>query len=113
MSFSIPAEFKNLGHYIASGAKKFVSFVGVSDTVIKKVEADAPTAEALASLLGPQAEAITTAGFACLGIFGQIMDDAANAVGHDLLNKSADASVISDIKSAVTFLKQPPVTAAK
>ena len=113
MSFSIPTTFKNIGHFIASNAKKFVAFSAEADVVIGKIEADKPTADALASILGPMGSAVENAAYAALGIIGQILDDTSKATLADGLSKEADQAVIDQIKQAIAFVKQPrPATKA-
>lgn len=107
----IPAAFKNLGHMIASNAQKFVAFVATDvDKFVGVANADKSIVLSFAAVAGPQATAITNAGYAALGIIGQLLDSGAKDV-EDLLTKAAPADVLNDIKSTIALVKQVPKSA--
>lgn len=103
----VESEFKNLGHKIASLGQRFTAWVkNDADTAIAKLESDKETVESIVAVLGPQAELITRAAFAALGVIGQDLDDTASAVAKNLLDKNLDTVVKNDILAAIQLLKQ-------
>lgn len=97
--------FKNVGHQIASFAKKFVAFMQNDvSKIIATAEADKPTIDTVTAMLGPQAQTIETAAYAALGFVGQGLDSGVQAI-VDEFNK-LDATVQTDIKAAIALVKQ-------
>jgi hypothetical protein len=106
---AIPAGFKNLGHYIASGAKKFVAFVKTDlDPALAKIQAEAPVIEAVTRVVCPQAAEIEDSAFYALGIMGQALDGITDATAANGINIKLDTDALAKIKSAVAAVKTLP-----
>lgn len=111
MAFSIPAGFKNLGHYIASGAKKFVAFTKKADAVLPQILQNKDEIEAVTRVILPQAVEIEDTAFFCLGAFGEALDAVAGAVDGNGLNVKLDATAWDKIKAAIALVKQKQAAA--
>ncbi len=79
---------------------------------LQKVEADAPTIEAITSLISPQAANIERVGFAILGSAIKAIQDAEAAGNAGGVNIALDATVVADIKSIIPTIKAQAVLAA-
>jgi hypothetical protein len=66
---------------------------------LQKVQADAPTIEAITGLVSPQAVNIERIGFAVLGSVLKAIQDAGEAAGASGLSISLDAALVADIKA--------------
>lgn len=98
--------FKNLGHQIASDAKKFCTFVHDNlDPALAKIQAEAPMIEAVTRILSPQAAAIEAAAFFALGELGQVLDGISAATAADGVNVKLDATAYSTLVSAIALVK--------
>ena len=73
--------------------------------VLKKVQADQSTIEAVTSLVSPQAANIERAGFAVLGVVINAIDVAGSAAGANGLSVSLDAQLVADIKAIAAAVK--------
>jgi len=110
---AVPAGFKNLGHFIAAGAKKFVAFVKNDlDPALAKIEAEKGLIEAVTRVVCPQAVEIEDTAFFALGVFGQAIDGLSDATAADGINVKLDADAFAKIKNAVALVKNAPVVPA-
>ena len=112
------ASITSIEHSLAVAASETVKVAKFVETsvlpVLKKAQADAPTIEAVTSLVSPQAANIERAGFAVLGVVIKAIDDAGAASGANGLNVTLDAQLVADIKSIASVVKSAvPVAAAK
>ena len=100
----------------ASDTVKVARFVETSVLpVLKKVQADESTIEAVTGLVSPQAANIERAGFAVLGVVINAMDAAGAAAGANGLNVTLDAQLVADVKAIAAAVKGamgPAVAAA-
>jgi len=108
MAFSL--NFKNLGHYFATGFK-YVA-IGISDVVkvAAKAQAVEPEIDALVgALAGPQAAVISDLAFHVLGstaaALHNVGTDAQAQVSAQGLNISLDTQTVNDIKSAAATIE--------
>src|SRR5215813_9487972 len=103
------ALLNSIEHALASAAShliKVAKFVEQSVlAVLKKAQADAPTIEAVTTLVSPQAANIERVGFAVLGLVIKAIDDAGTAAGANGLNVTLDAQLVADIKSIAPVVK--------
>ena len=99
----------------ASDTVKVAKFVETQDLpALKKAQADAPTIEAVTSLVSPQAANIDRVGFAVLGMVIKAIDDAGTAAEANGLNITLDSQLVADVKSIASAVKgAAPVAAAK
>ena len=90
----------------ASDTVKVAKFVETSVLpVLKKVQADQSTIEAVTGLVNPQAANIERAGFAVLGVVINALDAAGAAGSANGLNVSLDAQLLADIKAIAAAVK--------
>jgi hypothetical protein len=90
----------------ASDTVKVARFVETSvHPALKQAQAQAPTIEAVTSLVSPQAANIERAGFAVLGVVINALDAAGAAAGANGLNVTLDAQLVADIKAIAAAVK--------
>ncbi len=110
---NIGSAFRNIGHFIAASAKKYVNFVHNDlDPALAKIQASKETIEAVTRIVSPQAALIEDAAFFALGAIGQALDAVAGAVDAKGLSVELDQAAIDKLKSAISIVKQaakPPV----
>ena len=103
------ALISSMEHAFAVAASDTVKVAKFVDTqvlpVLKKVQADQSTIEAVTGLVSPQAANIERLGFAVLGVVIKALDDAGTAAGANGLDVSLDAQLIADIKSIASAVK--------
>ena len=99
---------KTLGHAFAIVASDAVKAARTIETTVipalKKANADAPTIEAITSLVSPQAAAIERTAFAVLGKALEANDAAVTAVGAGGLNITLDEALVADLKAIAPAL---------
>lgn len=81
--------------------------------VLKSVEADQSTIEAVTGLVSPQAANIERVAFAVLGYAVQALEGADAAVEGKGLNVSLDAAFVADLKAIVPAVKAAVAKLAK
>lgn len=106
---AVKKDFKNVGHFVASTAQKFVAFAAKAPVLLQKAEAEKPLVDAVATVLGPQAVVLENIVYA---VFGAGVHDAiaGGTLIKDLFAKVGTPQLISDFEGAVTTLKQNPVS---
>jgi hypothetical protein len=109
MPFSFPAAFKNLGHFIASGAKGFVAFGREADVLLAKAQGEKPLIEAVTRIVSPQAAEVEDTAFYALGVLGQALDGIESAVAGKGVNVALDQDAYNKITSAIAVVKHPVV----
>jgi hypothetical protein len=72
---------------------------------LQKVEASAPTIEAISGLVSPQLANIERASEAVLGAVIKAIEDAGSAANSGGLSITLDASLIADIKTIIPAVK--------
>lgn len=100
----IPSGFKNLGHFIASTAQKFVT---VTKNLEKFAQAEKPVVDAVAAVIGPIGVAIDNGAYALLGLVGQL-EDSGQKVVTDITSKAGSPELAADILAAIALAKQVP-----
>jgi len=101
--------------FVASDTVKVTKSVETSVLpVLRTVQAQASTIEAVTSLVSPQAANIERAGFAVLGVVTNTIDAAGAAAGANGLNVTLDAQLVADIKAIAAAVKSalPAVVAS-
>jgi hypothetical protein len=111
------ALLSSIEHTLASAASDVVKVAKFVEQkvlpALKQAQAEAPTIEAVTSLVSPQAANIERVGFAVLGLVIKAIDDAGTAAGANGLNVTLDAQLVADIKSISSAVKSAaPVAAA-
>ena len=107
MAFSL--NFKNLGHYFATGAKYVATGVKDIVTFANKAQAVAPEVDLLVgALAGPQAAKISDLAFHVLGDVAaavtQVGADAAAQQAAQGVNLQLDIQTVNDIKAAAQVI---------
>jgi hypothetical protein len=97
--------FDNLGHAFASALHDV--HVGLSWVAreIPKLQADAPTVEAITGLVSPQAATIERAAFAILGDVAAAVNAADQAALANGMDVKLDASTVQSVKNLIADLK--------
>lgn len=95
-----------------SDLKKAGQFIeGKVLPVLQKLEAEAPTIEAVTALVSPSLANIERVGEALLGAAIKAIEDAATAAASGGLSVSLDAQLVADIKAIIPTVKAAANTA--
>lgn len=101
--------FTSVEHVLATAASDVVKYAHFVEEkvlpVLKSVETEESTVEAVTALVSPQAANIERAAFALLGVVVKALeglDDAAYAKGLDV---KLDSSLVADVKAVAVALK--------
>lgn len=109
--------FTNVEHVLATAASdvvKVAKFVEMKVVpVLKSVDAEASTVEAVTALVSPQAANIERLGFALLGLVIEAMDKADQAALANGLNVTLDKQLLEDVKAVAGALKSAVPLLAK
>lgn len=101
--------FTNVEHVLATAASDVVKYAHFVEEkilpVLKSVDAEESTVEAVTALVSPQAANIERAGFALLGVVIKALEGLSDAAYADGLNVKLDASLVADVKAVATALK--------
>jgi prophage DNA circulation protein len=105
-------KFSSIGAAFSKIASDIVTGAHAMETVLSKVQASAPTLEAVTSVISPQAALIETAAFGLLGKVASAVNGVEPAVAAKGINLQLDESEVADLQEIVSYLKTHPFSTA-